>query len=95
MDKGKPVQCIGCGARSDDKTNRVLGWSSMPFLKELSEEKQLDYWLILCDACAIGLALLGLGASLDREGSTEYKIVSDALCFAGEKFFIDYNRRRF
>ena len=95
MEKKKTVQCIDCGARSDDKVNKIIGSVPIQFLEDLSKEKELDCELVMCDACVIGNALFALGAQLDPRDSPAHKIVSDALVSAASTFSIDYRRRRF
>lgn len=60
-------------------------------MDRLAKDIHLDYSLVLCHSCAIGLALLSIGAMINGDDPTK-KIVAASIVSAASKYFITYNQ---
>ena len=87
----KKMKCIHCGASNFHNESIFVGAVASQEMDRLAKVLHLDYSLVLCHACAIGLALLSIGAIINDGDSTK-KMISDSMLSAASKYFIIYNQ---
>ena len=83
------MKCIFCGCDNfTSESIRFNGASEIPKLKELSEINNLDYLMVICDTCIIGLAFVSLSAMFESGKTASHKIISESFQKTAEKIFI-------
>jgi predicted nucleic-acid-binding Zn-ribbon protein len=88
------MKCIHCeydNFSDDEKSILFTGFNISAELK-LPGTSKLDYQLILCTNCIIGLFFGILGGMMSIERTATHKIISESLKHAGSRYFIVLNQ---